>query len=108
MRAALRAEQALCADETPANVIRQHLSRHLKGVHDLHPDWQRWADDVRQVLKDAHCAVEDAIAARQPALDPALLAGLRERYDQAVHRGEITNRHRDWDDGKNHPGSPAA
>jgi transposase len=178
MKAALRAEEALCADETPANVIRntgpdgavvpgspqvitirtpgerliwyaatpsrsseaikglgaldgyhgilvrddyagwaqfdaqltgvqqccQHLSRHLKGVHALHPDWQRWAEDARQVLKDAHCAVAGAVTAGQPALDPDLLAGLRERYDQAVHWGEITNRHRDWDDGKNHPG----
>jgi len=178
MKAALRAEQALCADETPANVISNtchdgtatpgspqvitvrtpderliwyaatpsrsseaikglgvmdgyhgilvrddyagwaqfdtqlagvqqccaHLSRHLNGVHALHPDWQRWAEDVRQVLREAHAAVTDAVTAGQPALDPALLASLRERYDQAVHWGEITNRHRDWDDGKNHPG----
>jgi hypothetical protein len=178
MKAALRAEQALCADETPANVIRNisedgtaaagspqvitirtpderliwyaatssrsseaikgvgvmdgyagylvrddyngwaqfdaqlagvqqccaHLARHLKGVHALHTDWQRWAEDVRQVLREAHAAVQDAITAGQDALDPDLLAGLRERYDQAVHWGEITNRHRDWDDGKNHPG----
>ena len=33
-----------------------------------------------------------------------LLTDLRERYDSAVHWGEITNRLRDWDDGKNHPG----
>ena len=178
MEAALRAEQALCADETPVNLIRntgedgtvaagsphvvtvrtpderliwyaatpsrssealkglgvldgfhgilvrddyagwaqfdaqlagvqqccQHLSRHLKGVHALHPDWQHWAEDVRQVLKEAHDAVQDAIAAGHDALDPALLADLRERYDSAVRWGEITNRLRDWDDGKNHPG----
>jgi transposase len=178
MKTALRAEQALCADETPVNVIRnigedgaavpgsphvvtvrtpderliwyaalgsrsgaalrslgvlegyggylvrddyagwaqfdaqlagvqqccQHLARYLKGVHDLHLDWQRWADEVRQVLKDAQAAVTDAITAGQSALDPALLAGLRERYDEAVRWGEITNRHRDWDNGKNHPG----
>jgi len=178
MTTALRAEEALCADETPVNVIRnagrdgvaapgspqvitirtpderliwyaatasrsseaikglgaldgyhgylvrddyagwaqfdaqlagvqqccQHLSRYLKGVHDLHPDWQRWAADAHQVLRDAQAAVQDAIAAGQPALDPGLLAGLRKRYDEAVHWGEITNRHRDWDDGKNHPG----
>lgn len=177
MKTALRAEQALCADETPANVIRHaskdgtpagspqvitvrtpderlvwyaatpsrtkeaikglgvldgyagylvrddyngwaqfdaqlagvqqccaHIFRHLKGVHALHPDWQRWSEDVRQVLKEAHAAVQDAITAGQDALDPDLLASLRQRYDQAVHWGEITNRHRDWDDGKNHPG----
>ncbi len=178
MKAALRAEETLCADETPVNVIRnagrdgtvlpgspqvitirtpgerliwyaatpsrsseaikglgvmdcyrgylvrddyngwaqfdvqlagvqqccQHIFRHLKGVHALHPDWQRWADDVRQVLKQAQAAVQDAITAGQDALDPDLLASLRESYDQAVHWGEITNRLRDWDDGKNHPG----
>jgi hypothetical protein len=143
MKAALRAEQALCADETPANVIRragrdgapvpgspqvitvrtpderliwyaatssrsaeaikglgvmdgyhgilvrddyagwarfdaqlagvqqccQHLARHLKGVHDLHLDWQRWAGDVRQILKEAHAAVVSVAAAGQTALD---------------------------------------
>jgi hypothetical protein len=178
MKAALRAEEALCADETPANVIRntgpdgavvpgspqvitirtpgerliwyaatpsrsseaikglgaldgyhgilvrddyagwaqfdgqlagvqqccQHLSRHLKGVHALHTDWQHWAEEVRQILGEAHRAVQDAIAAGQDALGPDQLADLRDRYDNAVHWGEITNRHRDWDDGKNHPG----
>jgi hypothetical protein len=169
MKAALRAEEALCADETAVNVIRraardgvpvpgspqvitvrtsderliwyaatfsrsaeaikglgvmdgyhgilvrddyagwaqfdaqlagvqqccQHLLRHLKGVHDLHPDWQRWAADVRQVLKDAQAAVQDAITAGCTAVDPDLLAGLHGRYDEAVYWGEITNRHRD-------------
>jgi transposase len=82
----------------------QHLSRHLKGVHALHPDWQRWAEDVRQVLSEARAAVQEAAAAGHTQLDPELLAGLRRRYDKAVHWGEITNRLRDWDDGKNHPG----
>jgi transposase len=178
MRAALRAEQALCADETPVNVPRntsedgtvaagsphvvtvrtpderliwyaampsrsseaiknlgvmdgyhgilvrddyagraqfdaqlagvqqccQHIARHLKGVHALHPHWQRWAEDTRQVLREAHDAVADAIAAGRTRLDPDLLTGLRERYDSAVRWGETTNRLRDWDDGKNHPG----
>lgn len=49
-------------------------------------------------------AVQDAVAAGQDALDPALLADLRERYDSAVRWGEITNPLRGWDDGKNHPG----
>ena len=81
-----------------------HLQRHLKGIHALHPAWQRWAEDVRGILTDAHAAVEDAATAAQDALDPELLAGLRQRYDEAVHWGEITNRCRDWDEGKNHPG----
>lgn len=178
MVAALRAEQALCADETPVNLIRntgedgtaaagsphvvtvrtpderliwyaatpsrssaalkdmgvmdgyhgilvrddyagwaqfdaqlagvqqccQHIFRHLKGVHALHQDWQHWAEEVCQVLREAHDAVQDAIAAGHDALDPALLTDLRERYDSAVRWGETTNRLRDWDDGKNHPG----
>jgi len=178
MKAALRAEPALCADETPVNVLRnagpdgtmlagsphvvtvrtpgerlvwyaaapsrsseaikglgvmdgyhgilvrddyagwaqfdaqlagvqqccQHLSRHLKGVHALHPDWQHWAEEVRQILTEAHRAVQDAAAAGRTQLDPELQADLRERYDAAVHWGEVTNRLRDWDDGKNHPG----
>jgi transposase len=178
MKAALRAETALCADETPVNVIRntgddgavlagsphvvtvrtpderliwyaatpsrsseaikslgvmdgyhgvlvrddyagwaqfdhqlagvqqccQHIARHLKGVHALHPHWQHWAEEVRQILGEAHTAVQDAIATGQDILDPDRLDSLRERYDAAVHWGEITNRLRDWDDGKNHPG----
>jgi hypothetical protein len=178
MRAALHAEQALCADETPVNVLRntgddgtvipgsphvvtvrtpderlvwyaampsrsseaiknlgvmdgyhgilvrddyagwaqfdgqltgvqqccQHISRHLNGVHALHQDWQRWAEDTRQVLSEAHDAVQDAIAAGHTQLGPGLLADLRDRYDSAVAWGETTNRLRDWDNGKNHPG----
>jgi hypothetical protein len=178
MKAALGAEEALCADESPANVIRnsgddgavltgsphvvtvrtpderlvwyaampsrsseaikglgvmdgyhgilvrddyngwaqfdaqlagvqqccQHIARHLNGVHALHQDWQHWAEEVRQILSEAHRAVAEAIATGHTQLDPDLLADLRERYDSAVHWGEITNRLRDWDDGKNHPG----
>jgi transposase len=178
MKAALRAEPVMCADETPVNVVRKtgpdgavlagspqvvtvrtpderlvwyaatpsrsseaikglgvldgyggylvrddyagwaqfdaqlagvqqccaHLARYLNGVHELHPDWQHWAEEARQILSQAHRAVQDAAAAGQTALDPELLADLRERYDAAVHWGEITNRLRDWDDGKNHPG----
>ena len=88
----------------------QHLARHLNGVHALHPHWQHWAGEVRQILGEAHAAVQEAATAGQTTLDPDLLADLRQRYDQAVHWGEITNRLRGWDDGKNHPAtsSPAA
>ena len=82
----------------------QHIARHLKGVHALHTDWQHRAEEVRQILGEAHRAVAEAIAAGRTQLDPGLLTDLRERYDSAVHWGEITNRLRDWDDGKNHPG----
>ncbi len=81
----------------------QHLFRHLQGVLDLHKDWQAWAENVRQVLREAGAAVEQAKAAGRAAPGPQLLARLRKRYDDAVRWGIITNRHRDWPKG-NHPG----
>ncbi len=80
-----------------------HLIRHLQGVWDLHRDWQAWAGEVQQVLREANAAVGQAKADGAEQLDPDLLAELRARFDKAVHWGEITNRHRDWHDG-NHPG----
>lgn len=82
----------------------QHLLRALKAVHGLHPSWQQWAEEVRVVLREANAAVGAAIADGHDQLDPDLLAELRARYDHAVGWGEITNRHREWDEGKNHPG----
>jgi hypothetical protein len=81
-----------------------HLIRHLQGVLDLHPTWQAWAGEVQQILREANTAVTAAKAAGADRLDPGVPAGLRERYDQAVAWGITTNRHREWDDGKNHPG----
>lgn len=81
----------------------QHLIRHAQGVWDLHREWQSWAGEVRTVVREAHTAVEAARARGADHLDPDLLAGLRARYDKAVHWGQITNRHRDWHTG-NHPG----
>ena len=81
----------------------QHLFRHLQGVLDLHKDQQGWAGQVRQALGEAAAAVEQAKANDRAALDPQLLDELRKRYDDAVHWGMITNRHRDWPRG-NHPG----
>ncbi|MCA1693982.1 MAG: transposase [Actinobacteria bacterium] len=80
-----------------------HLIRHCKGVLELHPDWQKWADTVIQVLQDAAKAVEQARALGADQLDPQLLAELHQRYDKAVEWGITTNRHRDWHKG-NHPG----
>jgi transposase len=59
--------------------------------------------DVQDVLKNAHTEVEAARKRGEVALDRTLLAGLRERYDQAVRTGIIHNRHRDWDGPGNHP-----
>lgn len=48
----------------------QHIVRHLNGVHALHPQWQSWAEDTRQVLTEAHDAVQEAIATGRTAIDP--------------------------------------
>jgi transposase len=62
----------------------QHLLRHLQGVADLHPTWQKWASEVQQVLREANAAVTAALADGRDHLDPVLFAGLRARYDAAV------------------------
>lgn len=80
-----------------------HLIRHCKGVLDLHRDWQQWAGEVIDVLREAAAAVAHARASGAEHLDPDLLAGLKARYDKAVGWGIITNRQRDWHKG-NHPG----
>jgi hypothetical protein len=80
-----------------------HLFRHCQAVLELHPTQQAWAGQVRDTLREAHAAVEAALASGADHLDPTLLADLRARYDQAVTWGQATNRHRDWTKG-NHPG----
>jgi transposase len=83
----------------------QHVIRRCRAVANLGPgSLQSWATDVITVVRQAHQAVEDARARGQPALDAALLNGLRERYDEAVASGIIHNRLRDWDGDGNHPG----
>jgi transposase len=81
-----------------------HLIRHLQGVFDLHKQWQAWAGQVQQILREANTEVQAAKATGASQLDPGLLAGLRARYDERVAWGIATNRHRDWDAGKSHPG----
>jgi transposase len=82
----------------------QHIIRRARAVTKLGPGGvQNWAAGIITILRDAHEAVEDARARGSTALDPQVLAGLRERYDQAVKSGMIHNRLRDWHDG-NHPG----
>jgi Transposase IS66 family len=81
----------------------QHVIRRCRQVAKLGPgSLQDWAEDIREILREAHDAVTKAKAAGQTALDPQLLASLRDRYDQAITFGQIHNRHRDWDEG-NHP-----
>jgi transposase len=82
----------------------QHVIRRARAVTTLGPgSLQSWAGDVIDILREAHQAVEDALARGDPALDAQLLAKLRQRYDEAVAFGITHNRHRDWHDG-NHPG----
>jgi Transposase IS66 family/Family of unknown function (DUF6444) len=82
----------------------QHVIRRARAVTKLGPGGlQSWAGDIIDILREAHQAVEDALARGDPALDADLLAKLRERYDEAVAFGITHNRHRDWHDG-NHPG----
>jgi len=92
-------------DSTLAGVQQcvAHLFRHLQGVMDLDPVIQAWAGKTRDVLREAHTAVEAAITAGQDQLDPELLAEFRARYDKHVTQGKRTNRLRDWHKG-NHPG----
>jgi Transposase IS66 family. len=80
-----------------------HLIRHLQGVLDLHTDWQAWAGEIQQILREADQAVAEAKARGETHLDPSLLTGLRERYDRSVAWGHSTNRCRAWHKG-NHPG----
>src|SRR4030081_840901 len=86
------------------SAVRSPSFRHLQGVLDLHPTQQAWAGKAREVLREAHAAVEAAKVATATELDPVLLGGLRARYDKAVTWGQTTNRHRDWEGKGRHPG----
>jgi hypothetical protein len=82
----------------------QHVIRRCRAVARLGPgSLQSWAAAVIDILREAHQAVEEALARGDPALDAELLAKLRRRYDEAAAFGITHNRHRDWHDG-NHPG----
>ena len=71
----------------------QHVIRRCRAVTKLGPGGlQSWAGDIIAILREAHQAVEQARARGDTALDPQVLAGLRERYDTAVSAGTIHNR----------------
>ena len=84
-----------------------HLLRALRGIGELDQDPYKiqrcWTEPATQALLDAKAAVAKARGDGATALDPDLLAGLRERYDKAVAWGIATNQHRDWPSGR-HPG----
>jgi len=82
----------------------QHIIRRCRAVIKLGPGGlQSWAGDIITILREVHQAVGDARARGSTALGADLLAGLRERYDDAVAFGITHNRLRDWHEG-NHPG----
>jgi Transposase IS66 family len=59
-----------------------HVIRRCRAATRLGPGGlQSWAGDIIAILREAHQTVEEARARGGTALDPQLLAGLRERYD---------------------------
>jgi len=80
-----------------------HLYRYLDDAYATGPDSQVWTRQAGDALRAASAAVRAARDARQSSLDPALLAGLRRSYDQAVACGISVNLSRPWHKG-NHPG----
>ena len=66
--------------------------RHCTGVLELHPQWQAWAGQVRDVLREAAAAVEAAKAEGNGHLDPRMLADLRGPLRRPGRLGITTNR----------------
>ena len=81
-----------------------HLYRYLDDAYATGPESQAWTRQAGDALRAAAAAVRTARDARQASLDPALLAGLRHSYDQAVACGISVNLSRPWHKG-NHPGA---
>ena len=80
-----------------------HLYRYLDDAYATDPVSQVWTRQAGDALRAAAAAVRAARDARQASLEPALLAGLRHSYDQAVAFGISVNLSRPWHKG-NHPG----
>ena len=80
-----------------------HLYRYLDDAYALDPVSQVWTRQAGDALRAAGAAVRATRDARQASLAPALLAGLRHSYDQAVAFGISVNLSRPWHKG-NHPG----
>jgi transposase len=95
------------AQLTAVQLCCAHLTRALRGISELDREGEKvqgcWADRVAVVLIEAKHAVDEARRRGESALDPDLLADLRERYDKAVRWGMLTNRDRHWPSGR-HPG----
>ena len=95
----------LSYDTTLAGVQQclAHLYRYLDDAYAIDPVSQAWTRQAGDALREAAAAVRAARGARQASLDPALLARLRHRYDQAIAYGISVNLSRPWHKG-NHPG----
>jgi transposase len=74
-----------------------------RPAHATGPASQAWTRQAGDALREAAAAVRAARAGNRASLDPALLAGLRHSYDQAVAFGISVNLSRSWHKG-NHPG----
>ncbi|MGH4011641.1 MAG: IS66 family transposase [Pseudonocardiaceae bacterium] len=68
-----------------------HLLRDLRAVHTADPPGQLWAAAMATTLTDANTAAAAARASGQTALDPPLLATIRNHYRGAVTLGINTN-----------------
>ena len=90
-----RARRRPAVPGPPVPVPRRRL-RHRPGIPGLDPAGRRRPPRGRRRRQDRP-------GARQASLQPALLAGLRHSYDQAVAFGISVNLSRPWHKG-NHPG----
>ena len=81
-----------------------HIFRYLDDAYDIDHTAQAWTRQVIDVLREAITATKNARDAERTSADPALIAGLRTRYDQAVAVGISTNLSRPWAGAGNHPG----
>ena len=80
-----------------------HLYRYLEDAYATSRASQVWTRQAGDALREAAAAVRAARDAGQASLDPAFLARLRHRYDQAVACGISVNLSRPWHKGS-HPG----
>src|SRR6266700_3382620 len=68
-----------------------HLYRYLDDAYATGPESQVWTRQAGDALREAAAAVRTGRAGHRASLDPALLARLRHRYDQAIAYGISVN-----------------
>ena len=68
-----------------------HLLRDLRAIHDADPEGQLWAAAMATTLTDATTAAHAARAAGQTALDPQVLATIRNHYRGAIAKAITDN-----------------